>query len=375
MNAKDFLDLMGEIDGDLIVNAKQPVAPRRAPAWRKLTVIAAAACLLVGVLSALVLIGMQQNDSDDLPMDTEAAIESPNEDAQPEQGETVVEAETLEETTTPTPNIAIGAFLKTFSALQYGASEASGLPSDHKNNFSYNEHDYQDESVNLTLKVNMQGTEYELTYEESSDGPLYHDTIHKYSDGVREQWINGDTGECISFYNPCKYDDKIEILPNDKQKEIALAFLKEKVANSEEFQVTRENHTSGILIIWFARMNNGIETYEKVSVWVDQTGYICRYKLEHIDEMSNVQPLPEEIIQSANIALENEVQSIYRQLAEQEDYEMTYKAEIEKLVRLDDGRLAFDCHVEVKVTTPDGEILTEGAWFIIPITEPTIQTE
>ncbi|MBQ5793518.1 MAG: hypothetical protein IIW17_05835, partial [Clostridia bacterium] len=226
-----------------------------------------------------------------------------------------------------------------------------------------------------TLKVNMQGTEYELTYEESSDGPLYHDTIHKYSDGVREQWINGDTGECISFYNPCKYDDKIEILPNDKQKEIALAFLKEKVANSEEFQVTRENHTSGILIIWFARMNNGIETYEKVSVWVDQTGYICRYKLEHIDEMSNVQPLPEEIIQSANIALENEVQSIYRQLAEQEDYEMTYKAEIEKLVRLDDGRLAFDCHVEVKITPQEGDVLTEGAWFIIPITEPTIQTE
>ena len=268
-----------------------------------------------------------------------------------------------------------GAFLENFSAWQYGASEASGLPTDHKNNFSYNEHDYQDESVIRTLKVNMQGTEYELTYEESSDGPLYHDTIHKYSDGVREQWINGDTGECISFYNPCKYDDKIEILPNDKQKEIALAFLKEKVANSEEFQVTRENHTSGILIIWFARMNNGIETYEKVSVWVDQTGYICRYKLEHIDEMSNVQPLPEEIIQSANIALENEVQSIYRQLAEQEDYEMTYKAEIEKLVRLDDGRLAFDCHVEVKITPREGDVLTEGAWFIIPITEPTIQTE
>lgn len=268
-----------------------------------------------------------------------------------------------------------GAFLENFSALQYGSAEASGLPSDHKNNFSYNEHDYQDESVNLTLKVNMQGTEYELTYEESSDGPLYHDTIHKYSDGVREQWINGDTGECISFYNPCKYDDKIEILPNDKQKEIALAFLKEKVANSEEFQVTRENHTSGILIIWFARMNNGIETYEKVSVWVDQTGYICRYKLEHIDEMSNVQPIPEEIIQSANIALENEVQSIYRQLAQQQDYEMTYEAEIDRLVRLDDGRLALDCHVEVKITPQKGDVLTEGAWFIIPITEPTVQVE
>ncbi|MBQ5361794.1 MAG: hypothetical protein IIU63_00460, partial [Clostridia bacterium] len=113
MKANEFLNLMGEIDDSLIVNAKNAPAPHRSPAWRKLTVIAAAACLLVGILSALVLIGMQQNVGDELPQDTEAVIESPEEDAQPEQGETVVEAETLEETTTPTPNIAIGAYLKT----------------------------------------------------------------------------------------------------------------------------------------------------------------------------------------------------------------------------------------------------------------------
>ena len=124
MNAKDFLDLMGEIDGDLIVNAKQPVAPRRAPAWRKLTVIAAAACLLVGVLSALVLIGMQQNVGDELPQDTEAVIESPEESPQPDHGADFVEppnmeetkqessqetaAETIEETTPAAPPVSIG---------------------------------------------------------------------------------------------------------------------------------------------------------------------------------------------------------------------------------------------------------------------------
>ncbi len=99
MNAKDFLDLMGEIDGDLIVNAKQPVAPRRAPAWRKLTVIAAAACLLVGVLSALVLIGMQQNVGDELPMDTETVIESPEESPPPDHGADSIETPTSFDTT------------------------------------------------------------------------------------------------------------------------------------------------------------------------------------------------------------------------------------------------------------------------------------
>ena len=170
MNAKDFLDLMGEIDGDLIVNAKQPVAPRRAPAWRKLTVIAAAACLLVGVLSALVLIGMQQNVGDELPQDTEAVIESPEEDAQPEQGETVVEAETLEETTTPTPNIAIGAFLENLNALQYGSSESVGLSVNHRQEISLTSREYKDSSVAQMVTITISDQTYELQYQNKENG-------------------------------------------------------------------------------------------------------------------------------------------------------------------------------------------------------------
>ena len=373
MNAKDFLDLMGEIDGDLIVNAKQPVAPRRAPAWRKLTVIAAAACLLVGVLSALVLIGMQQNVDDELSQDTEAVIESPNEDAKPEQGETVVEVETLEETMTPTPNIAIGAFLETLSAWQYGASESSGLPTDHKNNFSYSEYDFQDKSVAGTITINVDGTECELIYQKSSKGPLYRDTVHKYSDGTVEQWFSADSGKCIFFSDlRIKEYDDTKIVSLEKQQELAYEFLENQVINPEQFQIVREENISGILIVWFVRTNNSVETYERVFVWVDQTGEVCRYKLEHVNEMSNVQPIPDEIIQRAYVTLDNEVQSIYRLLVEQQDYEMTYEAEIDRLVRLDDGRLALDCHVSVKVTPKEGETLSEGAWFIIPITEPTI---
>ncbi|MBQ1232541.1 MAG: hypothetical protein IIX86_03320 [Clostridia bacterium] len=373
MKANEFLNLMGEIDDDLIINAKNVSTPHRSPAWRKLTVIAAAACLLVGILSALVLIGMQQNVGDELPQDTEAVIESPEEDAQPEQGETVVEAETLEETTTPTPNIAIGAYLKTFSALQYGSSEASGLETDHKNNYSFYKRDYPDEFVIQSLKVNMQGSERELTYEKSSEGPLYRDTVHKYSDGVREQWFDEDMKNCVYYYNPYRPDD-VDDCSKEQQMEIAYAFLESQVVNPEQYQITREEYISDTkgLYIDFTRMNNGIATCDKVTLRVNREGVITLFKLEHINEMSNVQPIPDEIIQRAYVTLDNEVQSIYRLLAEQQDYEMTYEAEIDRLVRLDDGRLALDCHVSVKVTPKEGETLSEGAWFIIPITEPTI---
>ena len=283
---------------------------------------------------------------------------------------------TEEELVTQDEKIVDGAFVESFSTLQYGASEASGLPTDHKNNFSYSEYDFQDESVAGTITINVDGTECELNYQESSKGPLYRDTVHKYSDGTVEQWFSAGSGKCIFFSDlRIKEYDDAKIVSLEKQQELAYEFLENQVINPEQFQIVREENISGILIVWFVRTNNSVETYERVFVWVDQTGEVCRYKLEHVNEMSNVQPIPDEIVQNAYAALENEVQSIYRQLAEQQDYEMTYKAEIDRLVRLDDGRLAFDCHVEVKVTTPDGEILTEGAWFIIPITEPTVQAE
>ena len=365
MKANDFLHLLGEIDDDLIVNAKKAPALKRSPAWRKTLCIAAAACLMVGILTAMIWITMREIPPVP-PIETDTDMITNQE----------ITSDVQEETTVQDQIITDGAFLEYFSALQYGSAEASGLPSDHKNNFSYNEHDYQDESVNRTLKVNMRGTEYELTYEESSDGPLYYDTIHKYSDGVREQWFDENMEKCVYYYNPYRPGD-VDACSKEKQMEIAYAFLESQVTNPEQYQITREDYISDTngLYIHFTRMNNGIATCDRVILRINKEGVITLFKLEHINEMSNVQPLPEEIIQSANIALENEVQSIYRQLAEQQDYEMTYKAEIEKLVRLDDGRLAFDCHVEAKVTTPDGEILTEGAWFIIPITEPTVKAE
>ncbi|MBQ2806799.1 MAG: hypothetical protein IJF08_07085 [Clostridia bacterium] len=61
MKANDFLHLLGEIDDDLIVNAKKAPAPKRSPAWRKTLCIAAAACLIVGILTATIWITMRES--------------------------------------------------------------------------------------------------------------------------------------------------------------------------------------------------------------------------------------------------------------------------------------------------------------------------
>lgn len=283
---------------------------------------------------------------------------------------------TEEELVTQDEEIVDGAFVENFSALQYGASEASGLPTDHKNNFSYSEYDFQEEDVPFTVEITDEGTTYELTYTESSEGPLYQDTVHKYSNGTIEQWFSADSGTCV-FYNKSYRPSDEGICSKEEQINIAYEFLKGQVKNPEQYVITRETYISstGGLYIDYTRFVDGIATYDQVKIRVDKIGDITLYKLEHVNEMSNVQSIPDEIVQNAYAALENEVQSIYRQLAEQDNYEMTYQTEIDRLIRLDDGRLAFDCHVEVKINPQEGDVLTEGAWFIIPITEPTIQAE
>ena len=380
MNAKDFLDLMGEIDGDLIVNAKEPVAPRRAPAWRKLTVIAAAACLLVGVLSALVLIGMQQNVDDELPQDTESVIESPEEDAQPEQGETVVEAETLEETleetTTPTPNIAIGAFLENLNALQYGSSESVGLSVNHRQEISLTSREYTDSSVAQMVTITISDQTYELLYQNSESGPHYNDAIHKYEAGSIKQWFNAETGKCVFFMMPAtKPENEEDACTKEEQLEIAKEFLNSQVDDPENYQITKEEWTtSGVLFVYFNRKVSDIITSDNVRVSIDRAGIIRAYRMDHVGELRDVQHIPDELLQKVYNELDNEAKRIYGCLEDQ-GYTWTNENSIEGLSRLDDGSLALKCYVSATITAPDGMILSDGAWFIIPITEPTIQTE
>lgn len=70
MKANEFLNLMGEIDDSLIVNAKNAPVSHRSPAWRRMLIIAAAACLVVSVLTAMIVITMREGP-DVPPIDTE----------------------------------------------------------------------------------------------------------------------------------------------------------------------------------------------------------------------------------------------------------------------------------------------------------------
>lgn len=280
-----------------------------------------------------------------------------------------------EETTARDEMIFDGEYLSSINPLQYGSAETSGVFANHRNDLSYNDSDFQAADAVEKIILEIVGDESVLKYEGSTTGPLYRDTVHKYSNGTIDQWFNADTGTCVYFSDlrVKEYGDT-ELISGEKQKEVAYDFLDSQVVNPEQFQIVQEQYISGIFTVTFSRMNNGLETCERVSLWVDQGGSVCLYKMEHIDEMSNVQPIPDEIIEKVRKSLDIEAKSIYGAL-ESQGYTWTYEKSIDRLVRLDDGSLALECCIDATIVYPNGEAVGDGAWFIIPITEPTIQTE
>ena len=75
------------------------------------------------------------------------------------------------------------------------------------------------------------------------------------------------------------------------------------------------------------------------------------------------------ILKKNDQILEERAEYIYGNL--NEGFTYTYKTAIDRLVRLDDGSLALECSIGAIITHPNGDQIGDGAWFIIPITEPT----
>lgn len=274
-----------------------------------------------------------------------------------------------------TDRVSIGAFLDDIKAFQYGMAESNGVSVNHHINYSYEDIEYQEDALTKITAV-ISEIEYELLYDQTVDGPLYHDTIRKYKGNSVTQWFDVRTGACVYHFSPSKtVENEEDRCTLEKQLEIARAFLNNQVSDPENYRVTKQERTpTGVLYVYFTRMVGEISTCDQVIVKVDQSGSIPLYRLSNVGEMRNVQPIPNEIIEKVNQSLENGAQSIYRVL-EGQGCNWSHEKRIDRLVRLDDGSLALECYVGVKITYPNGDVVGDGAWFIIPITEPTVQTE
>ena len=269
-----------------------------------------------------------------------------------------------------------GRFLEQLNAFQYGQAESSEISVNHKQEISLTTNEYQDASVDSVTEITIFGQTHKLEYQCSESGPYYNDAIHKYEGDSIKQWFDAETGKCVFFMMPAtKAENEEDICTQEEQLKIAREFLNDQVDDPENYQITREEWTtSGVLFIYFNRMVSDIITSDNVRVSVDQTGTIRAFRIDHIGEMRDVQPIPEELLQQVQSELDNKAKNIYGCL-ENQGYVWTSENSIEGLSRLDDGRLALKCFVSAKITAPDGTIIDDGAWFIIPITEPTVPTD
>lgn len=280
------------------------------------------------------------------------------------------------ESSSDVPGLQVGAFLDDLSAKKYGVSESANGLINTSTELRMRTDTYQDEKASLTVQYELNGQQIELTYVNSEKGPLMNDVIHRYSyyseidKKTTWVWLNGDTGEYVALMLPILNPaEDAPILTIEQQQEIAYEFLCEHVQNPEEFQIIDQGGDETFQAFFYARFVWDMETCERVTVFVESTGKISYFILRHVNEMSDIPTIPETVLEMAHKELERRAHDMCGGLGD--GYTYTYETNIDRLVRLDDGSLALDCVVDINITYPDEGDVSVGAWFIIPITEPT----
>ena len=270
-----------------------------------------------------------------------------------------------------------GAFLNVFDAKQYDSSESS-VQANHSIDIVLRNNAYLDEDAEEKIAYSDNGVKAEYTYKQSFKGWLYNDDVHIYrsrSNGMgTELLIDARTKNVIGYLGiPCDRKNGEQSYTREQRYEIAYDFLSEHVDDPENYKWDPDMGV-GISFFWFYRYIGELKTCDYMSVAVDDVGTVYAFNQKNLGEMKNVNPIPEELLQSVYRTLEEEAKSIYRLLGE-EGCTWSYEAEIDQLVRMKDGSLALDCNVQATITTQDGKTFGDGAWFIIPITESTVQIE
>lgn len=269
--------------------------------------------------------------------------------------------------------ISNGAYLESLTSLQYGRSESGSIQAGHRTELNMDTQRFQSADAESTLSMEINGVTYDLDYSITERSPYYQDELYKYTANTEQGTvfakIDVATGKCVDWTGVIRQlEEGQTALTHEQQYEIAYKFLQTHVDCPEEYRTVFQNGEN-LWFVYFARYVGDLETYERVEVVVDQTGNIMSYSLEHVGHMNGVGTVPTSIIEMAHEELEHRGHDIYGNLGE--GYEYALETVIDCLVRLDDGRLALNGHVNADITDPDGNTISDGAWFIIPITEPT----
>ncbi len=347
MNGTEFLRLMGEIDGGLIVNAKDVPAPHRSPAWRRMLIIAAAACLVVGALTAMIVITMR---------------ESP--DAPP------IDTETNETTDVPgTADTQVEEYFDHFSTLLIGGDFESSCGVSGNGEIVLGATTTHDTQAPREYVMERNGEHVVFSYVETCTEFLYQEKYHVYENREKRLKIRVNVyTEQVTFftsYAPNPINPEHPVYTEQELYDVAYAFLCQRVSDPEAYQVTdrelfdgEEDGLSDELKVEFSRMVNGIATSDSIVLYVSN-GQIGLYKMQNFGQMRNVTPLTTEQMSLIEEVVSSRVEKVYRDVDPK--YSFSHKDTTYKLMRMSDGRMAIRCYPLIEVTNVDTGTTYEDA--------------
>lgn len=228
-------------------------------------------------------------------------------------------------------------------------------------------------SPNKTINVN--GIEWNVDYTISEKGYLYKNNLDYYEkneNGVYVQiGINEDTGVVDSYsWVDVKYTENKNVseLTEEDCLDVAKTYLS-KFVTSDEYEVVNIRYMEipeykAIFDIEFVRVIDGVKTSDKAYIGVTVFGDVISHLFVSLGEMADATLPTDEEMKIIEANVDEKLDTIYGNVSA--DYDVSYEIADKILVKLSDGRYAFEYYVTVDLKTKDAPTkITETTKLLI----------
>ena len=220
------------------------------------------------------------------------------------------------------------------------------------------------EKVGTTKTIVVDGIEYKGTYTSSTRRDYYRDDTDNYFVQVGEKKvnfsINTETGACRDLTIHGERMSGKEIT-RDEAYAKAIAHLKTYVPDIENYELVNENRGGNVYDFIWQRTVNGIKTTDAASVTMTKTGEIFTHVLQSAGSFENadISDIDQHKMEKA---LSDKINYMY------EKYNgITYNAENIMLIRLANGKYAFEYRVNIEMRNETNDIKKDYGQFIIEV--------
>lgn len=248
----------------------------------------------------------------------------------------------------------------------------------HRSEITLDVEEYTNRSASDKKTVRAGDTDWNVTYDSSKKGYLYKNNIDYYENsenGVSVQiGINKDTGIMDSYsWVDINYasDKNSPELDENACLDIAKAYLNDFIAASD-YEVVNVRYLNipeykALYDFEFVRKIDGTNTSDKAYIGVSVFGDVVSHLFVSLGEMADAKLPTADEMQKIEENIYAKLDSIYKNVTEK--YDISYEVSDKVLVRLADGKYAFEYYIDATLEAKDASAakLTESTKLLIYI--------